>query len=355
MASDLTDLKDRLPLMESTGKNFYKSFPLSEPNKHQNSLSLRDTDSVFILVSNLDLKTTWEFSGNMDKHFEDMMPYPHQLELEKICYPLLLMKKKTYSAVMFTDPEHKGKTVAKGSSVVRRDQVACIQKVTQEVQDMLMKMETKQVIEEFVKQKKLSVMNSVRNMWVDGVTTEFDLETFVESGSLSADKPLHQYRDGATCAVEVIRRIQKVNPEEVPEGGARVEFVIVKDESVPLVTKRARTIEEVRINNLILDESHYLGVFDKKISSILSAAYIEDEDNERRRKGSRTIESYFGNGDKTKIVPLLPKKKSEANKDKGKSYVEKNLLSNFELTKKSSLYVNEFDVAQRKWVRKLKK
>ena len=35
MASDLTDLKDRLPLMESTGKNFYKSFPLSEPNKHQ--------------------------------------------------------------------------------------------------------------------------------------------------------------------------------------------------------------------------------------------------------------------------------------------------------------------------------
>ena len=84
----------------------------------------------------------------MDKHFEDMMPYPHQLELEKICYPLLLMKKKTYSAVMFTDPEHKGKTVAKGSSVVRRDQVACIQKVTQEVQDMLMKMETKQVIED---------------------------------------------------------------------------------------------------------------------------------------------------------------------------------------------------------------
>ena len=318
-----------------------------------------DTDSVFILVRNLDLKTAWAFAADMDKHFENMMPYPHQLELEKICYPLLLMKKKTYSAVMYTGPQHKGKTVAKGSSVVRRDQVACIQKVTQQVQDMLMRMESKESIEEFVRRKKMELVNSIRNMWVSGESTcnnstEFELETFVESGSLSADKPLHMYADGATCAVEVIRRIQKKNPEEVPEGGARVEFVIVKDDTIPLVTKRARTVEEVREYKMILDESHYTEVFNKKISSILSAAYIQDEHEERRKKGSRTIDSFFGSADKTKIVPLMPKKKSDLQKEGGKNYVEKNVLGKVDAPKNEISYQNVYDRKQRKWIRVIK-
>jgi DNA polymerase elongation subunit (family B) len=315
-----------------------------------------DTDSVFILLKHLQLDKAWEFAATMDKHFEHMLPYPHNLELEKICLPLLLMKKKTYSAVMYMGPEHKGKVVSKGSSVVRRDQVACIQKVTQKTQDMLMAMESKQAIEEYVVRMKRALMDSIRNMWVDGVTNEFPLESFVESGSLSADKPLHAYADGATCAVEVIRRVQRRNPEEVPEGGARVEFVIIRDNE-PLVTKRARTIEEVKEDRLTLDEGHYLNVFDKKISSIMSAAYIQEEREERLRKGSRTMEYFFGKRgreDDPSTVPLMPAKKQDTKKEGGRMYVENNVLRLKSTTSQAPRFVNSWDRRAGKWVRTLK-
>lgn len=141
-----------------------------------------------------------------------------------------------------------------------------------------MRLEPREEIEAYVRSMRARLIASIRNMWVDGAQTEFALETFVESGSLSADKPLDSYAEGATCAVEVVRRIQRRNPEEVPEGGARVEFVIVQTTNpLELKTKRARTIEEVTERRLPLDEAHYVEVFDKKIASILSAAYIEEE------------------------------------------------------------------------------
>jgi hypothetical protein len=220
---------------------------------------------------------------------------------------------------------------------------------------MLMKMKPKKEIEAYVKAQKINLVQSIRNMWAGETKVEFGLETFVESGSLSADKPLHLYADGATCAVEVIRRIQKKNPDEVPEGGARVEFVIVADHATPLVTKRARSIEETRENQLHLDEAHYTGVFDKKISGMLFAAYINEEIDQRIKNGSRTIDSFFGSADKGHIVPLMPPKKSDSKKEQGRLFVEKNLLGiGSENVRAEPKFINAWDKTKKKWVRREK-
>lgn len=343
------------------------TYGLSLENRPEDAIPLTavygDTDSVFLQMKFLTVHQTFEFSNKIEDYFSMVLAKPHVLEYEKAYLPLLLIGKKQYSGVKYADSPDKGKISTSGIAVVRRDQILCVQNVCSAVLEKLMQMMPIPEIEAFVAEERAAIEASARNAHVEGATNKYQLSTFLESGSLNSTKKLNEYGEIGTCAVEIVRRIAKWNPEEVPTGGARVEFLIIAPEKSKDAQKalRARTLDDVVKEKLPLDVGHYLEAFDSKISTLLAPVYIEKQAQQERANGSRTISSYFSSslkGTRTSaaaVVPLTAKRKSDRDKARGKMVVEKMLRTPTAATGKNAiLYQNKYDPKLKRFVKVLK-
>jgi DNA polymerase elongation subunit (family B) len=58
-----------------------------------------------------------------------IFPDPIKLEFEKVYFPYLLMNKKRYAGLLWTNPDHYDKLDAKGLETVRRDNCLLVRKV----------------------------------------------------------------------------------------------------------------------------------------------------------------------------------------------------------------------------------
>ena len=262
----------------------------------------------------------------------------------------------------YSDSPDKGKISTSGIAVVRRDQILCVQNVCAAVLEKLMQMTPITEIETFVAEERAALEASARNAHVEGAENKYPLISFLESGSLNSTKTLDEYNAIGTCAVEIVRRIAKQNPEEVPTGGARVEFLITAPEDKLKNAQkalRARTLEEVVKQKLPLDTAHYLDAFDKKISTLLAPVYIDKQAQQERANGSRTIASFFSTSSPSSstptVVPLTAKRKSDRDKARGKTVVERILRTPITATvKKEIKYQHKYDPTLKRFVKVLK-
>ena len=64
---------------------------------------------------------------------------PIKLEFEKVYFPYLLMNKKRYAGMLWTNPSKPDKMDCKGIETVRRDNCALVAQVVQRTLDILLK------------------------------------------------------------------------------------------------------------------------------------------------------------------------------------------------------------------------
>lgn len=186
----------------------------------------------------------------------------------------------------------------------------------------------------------VNVRDSAARIWMDDEETLrrrasgelLGLDDFIESGSLDAKRRLTDYADSAPAAVEVVRRLAKVNPDAVPEGGARVDFCIAAGPSTVLKTKRAFSPDDARDMKLHLDIEHYTQVAIKKLSDVLYPVFAE----KARREGIKVapITSFFARRDggvppggigAESVRVQASKRKSDRDKPDGRLYIERKL------------------------------
>jgi DNA polymerase elongation subunit (family B) len=88
---------------------------------------VKNTDSCYVIFpqpvdSDGTLTTLFKVAENAAKKISETFKKPIELEFEKFMYPLILVAKKRYMYLEWTDPKkHNGEIEAKGVELVRRD------------------------------------------------------------------------------------------------------------------------------------------------------------------------------------------------------------------------------------------
>ena len=97
-----------------------------------------DTDSVMVKFGTEDRAEAMRLGEEAAAFVSKLFVSPIKLEFEKIYHPYLLMNKKRYAGMYWTNPIKPDKMDAKGIETVRRDNCGLVQEIVQGSLDILL-------------------------------------------------------------------------------------------------------------------------------------------------------------------------------------------------------------------------
>ena len=144
--------------------------------------------------------------------FKKFLKPPHDLEMEKVFHPFILISKKRYCAMKYERDPHKGKFNSMGIALKRRDNAPIVKTIYGGVIDIIME---KHDVGESIKFLKQSIQDLI-----DG---KYPLETLIISKSLRAD-----YKDPTRIAHKALaERMGERDPGNKPQVNDRIPYVYV--------------------------------------------------------------------------------------------------------------------------------
>ncbi|MCJ1311180.1 DNA-directed DNA polymerase delta [Agyrium rufum] len=201
-----------------------------------------DTDSVMVKFGPKDLKTAMGLGEDAAAYVSSKFIKPIKLEFEKVYFPYLLINKKRYAGLYWTNPDKYDKMDSKGIETVRRDNCRMVQTVIETVLRMILIDQDVSGAEEYVKQ---TISDLLQN--------KIDMSNLVITKALSkADYTAKQ------AHVELAERMRKRDAGSAPGLGDRVAYVIVKSTSGAKNYERSEDPIFVLENNIPIDTRYYL-------------------------------------------------------------------------------------------------
>jgi DNA polymerase delta subunit 1 len=209
-----------------------------------------DTDSCYVIFPEpVDpdgtLTTLFKKAEHAAKEISKTFKKPIELEFEKFMFPLLLVAKKRYMYVEWTDPQkHNGEIEAKGVELVRRDNC-------QYVKETLDSVITPIFFENNLPEGKLQAELHIDNL----LNGKVDIKKLVLSKNLKND-----YKKPETIAhFQLVEKMKIRDPNGAPKPGDRVPFVYVDiGDPKALSWKKVEDPEYVIQNNIPIDTLYYL-------------------------------------------------------------------------------------------------
>jgi DNA polymerase delta subunit 1 len=203
-----------------------------------------DTDSIMVNFGNITLKKAMELGREASVHVSSHFTKPISLEFEKCYYPYLLINKKRYAGLYWTNLEKHDKLDTKGIETVRRDNCRLVQTVI----DTCLK---KILIERNVNEAVTYVKNTISDLLLNKI----DISQLVITKALS--KSGDEYA-GKQAHVELAEKMKKRDASSAPGLGDRVAYVIVKSSKGSAAYERAEDPLFVLENNIPIDFTYYL-------------------------------------------------------------------------------------------------
>lgn len=201
-----------------------------------------DTDSVMVNFKVQSLERSMELGREAAELISKKFISPIKLEFEKVYYPYLLINKKRYAGLYFTNTEKYDKMDCKGIETVRRDNCTLVADV---INTCLQKLLINRDPDDAVKYVKTVISDLLQN--------NIDISHLVITKELTksdyAAKQAH---------VELAQKIKKRDPGNAPKLGDRIPYVITA------ASKNARAFEKaedpiyVLENNVPIDANYYL-------------------------------------------------------------------------------------------------
>lgn len=125
-------------MIEHTKNTVEKIYTKANGYEHDAVVIYGDTDSVMVKFGTEDIKEAMrlgvEAAGLVSKEFIS----PIRLEFEKVYWPYLLLNRKRYAGLYWTNPNKWDKIDAKGIETVRRDNCGLVKKLFSECLDMIL-------------------------------------------------------------------------------------------------------------------------------------------------------------------------------------------------------------------------
>jgi len=211
-----------------------------------------NTDSLFLTFPNElsglfgkeAIQKTLDISLEASDKIKPLLKKPHDLEFEKIFFPMILFSKKRYCANKYEHDVNKFKQISMGIVLKRRDNANIVKKIYGGIIDIIL---NKHDIKESIRFLSKSLQ--------DLIAGEYPLEDFIITKTLKG-----HYKDPSKIAHKVLaERIKERSPGNAPQANDRIPFayIDVKDQKV-LQGERIEHPDYIKEKNLKLDYAFYI-------------------------------------------------------------------------------------------------
>ncbi|PNS19261.1 DNA polymerase delta catalytic subunit [Sphaceloma murrayae] len=229
-------------MIEKTKEEVEKKYTIANGYTHDAQVIYGDTDSVMIKFGPNDLPKVMALGEEAAGYVSAKFIKPIKLEFEKVYYPYLLINKKRYAGLYWTNPNKFDKMDSKGIETVRRDNCRLVQTVIETSLRMLLIDQDVQGAQDYVKETISSL-----------------LQNRVDMSNLVITKALTKNDYAAKQAhVELAEKMKKRDAGSAPALGDRVAYVIVKGAGGSKNYEKAEDPIFVLENNIPIDTKYYL-------------------------------------------------------------------------------------------------
>ena len=208
------------------------------------NLILKNTDSVMIKFGLEDLAKCMELGKEAAGITTSYFTPPIRLEFEKAYWPYLLISKKRYAGVYWTNTEKYDRLDTKGLETVRRDNCPIVRDVMKISLDKILLEKDLKGAEEYVK-KIIS----------DLFQNKIDLSQLIITKALSKDASEYVSKQ---AHAELASRMKKRDPSTAPNIGDRVPYVMIKARKGARAYEKSEDPLYVLENDIPLDFNYYL-------------------------------------------------------------------------------------------------
>lgn len=229
-------------MIEATKAEVEKRYTIANGYSHDAQVIYGDTDSVMVKFGPKDLKKVMEMGEEAAEFVSSKFVNPIKLEFEKVYFPYLLINKKRYAGLYWTNPNKYDKMDTKGIETVRRDNCRLVQTVIETVLKKIL-----------IDHDEDGAQAYVKDMISDLLQNKIDMSNLVITKALSkeeyATKQAH---------MELAERMRKRDAGSAPTLGDRVAYVIVKGAGGAKNYEKSEDPIYVLEHNVPIDTKYYL-------------------------------------------------------------------------------------------------
>lgn len=229
-------------MIEKTKNEVQEHYSKKNGYPHDAQVVYGDTDSVMIKFGYDDLLKCMELGEQAAEYVSSKFKNPIKLEFEKCYYPYLLINKKRYAGLYWTNPNKFDKMDTKGIETVRRDNCRLVQNVITKVLEIILEERDPAKAERFVKQTIADLLQNRVDLSQLVITKAYSKQDY-------AAKQAH---------VVLAEKMKKRDPGSAPTLGDRVAYVIINGPAGAKNYDKSEDPLYVLENSLPIDVNYYL-------------------------------------------------------------------------------------------------
>ncbi|OXV06557.1 hypothetical protein Egran_05674 [Elaphomyces granulatus] len=229
-------------MIEKTKDEVEARYVIANGYCHDAKVIYGDTDSVMVKFGVKTLDEAMKLGQEAADYVSSKFVKPIKLEFEKVYFPYLLINKKRYAGLYWTNAQKYDKMDSKGIETVRRDNCRLVQTVIETVLHKILINRDIDGAQEYVKQ---TISDLLQN--------KIDMSKLVITKALSKVE-----YTGKQAHFELAERMKKRDAGSAPTLGDRVAYVIVKGTGGSRNYEKSEDPLYVLENNIPIDTKYYL-------------------------------------------------------------------------------------------------
>ncbi|KAH9668764.1 DNA polymerase delta catalytic subunit [Citrus sinensis] len=240
-------------MIEHTKKLVEDKFTTVGGYEHNAEVIYGDTDSVMVQFGVPTVEAAMKLGREAADYISGTFIKPIKLEFEKVYYPYLLISKKRYAGLYWTNPEKFDKMDTKGIETVRRDNCLLVKNLVTECLHKLL-----------VDRDIPGAVQYVKSTISDLLMNRMDLSLLVITKGLTKTGDDYEVKAAHVELAERMRKWPLLNvpfardAATAPNVGDRVPYVIIKAAKGAKAYERSEDPIYVLENNIPIDTHYYL-------------------------------------------------------------------------------------------------
>ncbi|KAI8780966.1 DNA polymerase delta catalytic subunit [Biomphalaria glabrata] len=231
-------------MIEKTKKHVEETYTRANGYEHDAKVIYGDTDSVMCKFGVTTVEAAMKLGKEAAEFISTKFVSPIKLEFEKVYFPYLLINKKRYAGLFWTNPKKHDKMDCKGIETVRRDNAPIVAHLINTCLKLLL-----------IERNPQGAIEYTQQVISDLLCNRIDISQLVITKELT--KTDEEYA-GKQAHVELASRMQKRDPGSAPKLGDRVPYVIIAAPKGTAAYLKSEDPIYVLENNIPIDTQYYL-------------------------------------------------------------------------------------------------